>query len=81
MINRKQIKLKDFVTEASGAVRLSDDARKEFLIAWQQRKQTEVMHSYLNEKVAIGLLPHCQAMLLARHIRGDIEYYTPFLVK
>ncbi len=81
LINRKQIKLKDFVTEASGAVRLSDDARKEFLIAWQQRKQTEVMHPYLNEKVAIGLLPHCQAMLLARHIRGDIEYYTPFLVK
>ena len=81
LINRKQIQLNDFITEASGAVRLSDKARKTFLTAWQERKQREVMHPYLNEKVAIGLLPHCQAMLLARHIRGDTEYYTPFLVK
>lgn len=81
LINRRQIQLKDFVTEASGAVRLTDDARKIFLTAWQKRKQTEVMHPYLNEKVPIGLLPHCQAMLLARHIRGDTEFYTPYLVK
>lgn len=81
LINRKQIQLKDFVTEASGAVRLTDDARKEFLTAWQKRKQTEITHPYLNEQVPIGLLPHCQAMLLARHIRGDTEFYPPFLVK
>ncbi len=81
LINRKQIQLNDFVTEASGAVRLKDDARKTLLIAWQERKQVEVMHPYLKEKVPIGLLPHCQAMLLARHIRGDTEYYPPYLVK
>ena len=81
LINRKQIQLKDFVTEASGAVRLTDDARKTFLTAWQKRKQTEIMHPYLNEQIPLGLLPHCQAMLLARHIRGDTEYYTPYLVK
>lgn len=81
MINRKQIKANDFVTEASGAVRLKDEARKIFLTSWQKRKQTEIMHPYLNEQVPIGLLPHCQAMLLARHIRGDTEYYPPYLVK
>jgi len=81
LINRKQIQLNDFITEASGAVRLKDDARKTFLIAWQERKQVEVLHPYLKEQVAIGLLPHCQAMLLARHIRGDTEYYPPYLVK
>ncbi|MCF6280891.1 MAG: type I-C CRISPR-associated endonuclease Cas1c [Candidatus Polarisedimenticolaceae bacterium] len=81
LINRKQIKPKDFITEASGAVRLTDDGRKSLLIAWQERKQVEIMHPYLNEKVPIGLLPHCQAMLLARHIRGDTEYYPPYLVK
>ncbi len=81
LINRKQIKLKDFTTEASGAVQLKDDARKNFLKAWQERKQVEVTHPYLNEKLRIGLLPHCQAMLLARHIRGDTEYYSPFLVR
>lgn len=81
MINRQQIKLDDFVTEASGAVRLKDDARKEFLTAWQERKQVETMHPYLNETVPIGLLPHCQAMLLARHLRGDTEYYPPYYLR
>ena len=81
LINRRQFKVNDFVTEASGAVRLSDNARKEFLTAYQERKQVEVMHPYLKEQVPIGLLPHCHSMLLARHIRGDTQYYTPFLVK
>jgi len=81
LINRKQVKITDFITEASGAVRLTDDARKVLLTAWQERKQVEVMHPYLEEKVATGLLPHCQAMLLARHIRGDTEYYPPYIVK
>ena len=81
LINRQQVKQNDFVTEASGAVRLTDDARKTLLTAWQERKQVEVMHPYLEEKVSVGLLPHCQAMLLARHIRSDTEYYPPYLVK
>ena len=81
LINRKQVGLKDFVTEASGAVSLSDEARKQFLAAYQERKQVEIMHPYLKESVPIGLLPHCQAMLLARHIRGDTQYYPPFLAK
>jgi len=81
LINRQQVNLKDFVTEASGAVRLTDDARKKFLTAWQERKQIEILHPYLGEQVSIGLLPHCQAMLLARHIRGDTEYYPPYMVK
>ena len=44
-------------------------------------KQDELMHPYLQEKISLGLLPHCQAMLLARHLRGDTEYYPPYLVK
>jgi CRISPR-associated protein Cas1 len=81
LINRRQIQLPDFVTEASGAVRLTDEARKTLLTAWQERKQMTIHHPYLKESIQIGLLPHCQAMLLARHIRGDLEYYPPYLVK
>ncbi|HAT9523887.1 TPA: type I-C CRISPR-associated endonuclease Cas1 [Legionella pneumophila subsp. pneumophila] len=81
LINRRQIQLSDFVTEASGAVRLTENARKSLLVSYQERKQTEVMHPYLKEQVAVGLLPHCQALLLARHLRGDTEFYTPYLVK
>lgn len=81
LINRRQIQLSDFIVEASGAVRLTDSARKILLTAWQERKQDEIRHPYLEETVPMGLLPHCQAMLLARHIRGDVEYYPPYLVK
>lgn len=81
LINRKQVQPNDFITEASGAVRLKDDARKTVLVAYQERKQVEITHPYLNEAVPIGLLPHCQAMLMARHLRGDTEFYPPFLAK
>lgn len=81
LINRRQIQLTDFVQEGSGACRMTDTARKSVLAAWQRRKQTEINHPYLNESLPLGLLPHSQAILLARHIRGDTKFYTPFLVR
>lgn len=81
LINRRQVQLSDFIMEASGAVRLTDGARKNVLVAYQERKQVEILHPYLEEQIPIGLLPHCQAMLLARHIRGDTQFYPPYLVK
>jgi CRISP-associated protein Cas1 len=81
LINRGQMKLDDFVTEASGAVRLKDDARKTFLTAHQERKKESLKHPYLEESIELGLLPHAQALLLARHLRGDMQYYTPFAVR
>jgi CRISPR-associated protein Cas1 len=81
LFNRKQFQQKDFVSEASGAIRLTDDARKKMLVAFQERKQEEIMHPYLDEKIAYGLLPHCQALLLARHLRGDTQFYTPYVIK
>ncbi len=79
LINRKQLTIKDFEYQASGAVVLKDGARKALLTAWQEKKQDEIIHPYLEEKVAIGLLPHIQALLLARNLRGDLECYPPFV--
>ncbi len=81
LINRRQVQPGDFVSEASGAVRLKDDARKALLVAYQERKQVEIVHPYLQETVPVGLLPHCQALLLARHLRGDTKCYTPYVAK
>lgn len=81
LINRKQLRASDFITESSGAVRMSDDARKKLLVSYQERKQQEVLHPFLNEKVPIGIIPHIQAMLLARHLRGDLEKYPPCVVR
>ncbi len=81
LINRRQLNARDFVTEASGAVRLTDDGRRTLLTALQKRKQETVTHPFLEEEVEIGLLAHCQALLLARHLRGDLEYYPPFVAR
>jgi len=81
LINRRQVAKKDFKVRESGAVEMKDKTRKEVLIAYQKRKQEEIRHSFLDEKVTIGLLPHLQARLLNRHLRGDLDAYPPFLQK
>ena len=81
LINLKQVSKKDFEIRESGEVRMSDEARKTLLTAYQKRKQEEITHPFLDEKMTVGLLPHIQAQLLARYIRGDIPEYPPFYVK
>lgn len=81
MLNRGQFTNKDFIYTASGAVELKDDSRKALFQALQMRKQEKIQHPYLEEEVEIGLLPHIQAQLLARHLRGDIACYPPFLMR
>ena len=58
---------------------MDDETRKAVLVAWQKRKQEEITHLFLQEAVPLGLLPHIQAQLLARHLRGDLDGYPPFL--
>jgi CRISPR-associated protein Cas1 len=36
-------------------------------------------HPILDCDTPVGLLAHVQARLLARHLRGDIPDYVPFL--
>lgn len=81
LINRDQVRKKDFKRMESGAVFMNDDIRKEILVAYQKRKQEEIIHPYLKEKVQVGLLFYIQALLLARHLRGDIDGYPVFIWK
>jgi CRISPR-associated protein Cas1 len=81
LINRNQIHKTDFVERAGGAILLSDQARREVLMAYQRRKQEEVTHKVAGKKIPLGLVPSIQARLLARHLRGDLPEYLPFLLK
>mgnify|MGYP001443785807 FL=1 len=81
LINRRQLNERDFIVFDNGAVQLKDDARKTVLVAYQERKREQLQHAYLGEKADIGLLPFIQAQLLARHLRGDLDGYPPFLWK
>jgi CRISP-associated protein Cas1 len=81
LINRKQVNGKGFVKQSAGGILMDDETRKEVITAWQKRKQEEIIHPFLNEKVSIGLLPYCQALLLARYLRGDLDNYPVFINK
>jgi CRISPR-associated protein Cas1 len=81
LINLNQVQTKGFKKMESGAVLMDDETRKAVLVAYQKRKQDEIMHPFLEEKVPIGLLFHMQALLLARCLRGDLDGYPTFIWK
>ncbi|MEM7050841.1 MAG: type I-C CRISPR-associated endonuclease Cas1c [Acidobacteriota bacterium] len=81
LINRRQINERGFRREETGRVVMDEDIRKAFLVAYQERKNTAVTHPFLGERTTIGLVPHLQARLLARHLRGDLDAYPPFIWK
>jgi len=79
LINRKEIQSSDFEEREGGSFLLSKEGRDKVLTAYQNRKKVEVKHSLLVAKVPIGLLPHLQARLLARTLRGDLDHYIPYI--
>ncbi|MCX6083127.1 MAG: type I-C CRISPR-associated endonuclease Cas1c [Chloroflexi bacterium] len=78
LVNRKQITGKGFLQKESGGILMDEDTRKIVLCAWQERKKDEIVHPFLKERIPFGLLPHVQAMLLARFLRGDLDAYPPY---
>ena len=78
LVNRKQITAKEFTAKESGGVIMDEDTRKLVINAWQERKKHDIVHPFLKERIPFGLIPHVQAMLLARHLRGDLDAYPPF---
>ncbi|WP_019636675.1 type I-C CRISPR-associated endonuclease Cas1c [Paenibacillus fonticola] len=81
LINKKIVSKEDFLHKENGAVIMTDEARKKFLAAWQNKKQEKITHPYLGEKISWGLVPYAQAILLARYLRNDLDEYPPFLWK
>ena len=81
LINNRMLKPEDFQIQDSGAVLLTEDGRRTFLKAWQEKKRETLTHPFLGEKLAWGMIPYVQALLLARYLRGDLDAYPPFLWK
>lgn len=81
LINKRIVDETYFDEREDGAVLLNDQGRKAFFQAWQTKKQEELRHPFLDEKIQWGMLPYVQALLLARFLRGDLDEYPPFLWK
>ena len=81
LINKKIIDETGFIQKENGAVYLNEDGRRLFLKQWQNKKQEVIKHPFIDERIEWGMVPHVQALLLARYIRGDLDEYPPFLWK
>jgi CRISPR-associated protein Cas1 len=81
LINRGQVDPQGFTREATGGVVLDAKTRHTVLVAYQERKQATLTHPITSEATTYALVPHIQARLLARAIRGDLDHYPPFLVR
>jgi len=81
LVNLKQVQGAGFRKTESGAVEMTDETRKELLVAYQKRKQEEIQHPFIGETAPVGLLLHLQALLMARFLRGDLDGYPPFIWK
>ncbi len=81
LINNRQMQKEHFRKSESGAVEFTDTGKKKFIAAWQERKREQITHPYLKEKIAWGLVPHVQGLLLARYLREDLDGYPPFMWK
>jgi len=80
-INNRVFDQDAFLRSHDGAVQMTDSAHKAFLKSWQERKNDSIQHPYLEEKLRWSMVPYAQALLLARHLCGDLEEYPPFLRK
>lgn len=79
LINLGQVRKNGFRNTESGAVLMDDDTRKALLTEYQKRKQVEIEHPFMKEKMPLGMLMFAQAQLLSRYLRGDLEEYPPFI--
>lgn len=80
-VNNRIVDSSAFEQRESGEVRLTDEGRRILFGAWQERKKETITHPFLKEKMPRGLVPHVQALLLARCVRGDLDGYPPFMWK
>jgi CRISPR-associated protein Cas1 len=78
LINRRQVQGSGFTEQDGGGILMDDATRKAVVSAWQIRKQDEIEHPFLKERIPVGLVPYVQALLLARYIRGGLDTYPAF---
>jgi len=81
LINRQQVGPQHFNPREGGAVEFTEAGRKLVIKAYQERKQESLTHPLLDQNLRVAQMPFVQARILARHLRGDLADYLPFVPK
>jgi CRISPR-associated protein Cas1 len=81
LINRQQLGVSDFKEREGGSVEFNEAGRKRVIKAYQERKMETLNHPLLDQNYRVAQIPFLQARILARHLRGDLVDYLPFVPK
>lgn len=79
-VNNRMLSPNDFV-RAGRSVNLSQEGRKKFFHAYEQRMNHLITHPVFDYKVSYRRALELQARLLARVLEGEIPHYVPFLTR
>jgi CRISPR-associated protein Cas1 len=80
-INKRIIQQDDFDVELGGAYRLSPDARRRFLLQYEERKNTEFKHPVFGYRMTYQRCFELQARLLGKFLQGELDVYPPLMTK
>lgn len=80
VINNRILDEGDFVAEL-GAYRLTDAARRKFLLKFEERLSQEVEHPIFNYRATYRRCLELQVRLLAKALTAEIAAYRPFVVR
>jgi CRISPR-associated protein Cas1 len=80
LINNRVVTPDDFLTWRD-ACQLTDEGRKKFFAAYEQRRATVVTHPLFGYKMSYNRMLEVQARLLAAYVRGEVPEYTGFTVR
>jgi CRISPR-associated protein Cas1 len=80
-LNKRIIQKDDFVVELGCAHRLNDEARRRFLLQYEERKNTEFKHPLFSYRMTYHRCFELQARLLAKHLQGELDEYPPLVTK
>lgn len=78
LLNRRQLGDGSFEYLPTGACLMTGTARVTFLAALDAHLAAEVAHRAIEQSIERRKVVQVQALLLSRHLRGDLRHYLPF---
>lgn len=80
-LNKRVLQPSDIVVGLGNVCSLTPEARKKFLLQYEERKQTEIQHPLFGYKATYLRCLELQARILAKCIQGELERYEPFVIR
>ena len=80
LINNRRIKPEDF-TQSHGGWYLKAHQRKVFYAAYETRKNETITHPVFKYKLTFRRAMELQVRLLAKYLTGEIDQYTPLVIR